>query len=87
MTEERYDLFLLPPEGFPRWAASACSLPEAKQKMGQLAKLPNGERYLVRDFLSGMIVAYAIGGSLPDDPASGGEKRMTGNPDPLDDRP
>ena len=84
--EKRYDLFQLAPGGFPRWVASAYSLPEAKQKMRQLARLPDGERYLVRDFLSGVIVAYAIGGNQSDDPASGVEKGITENSEPLEHR-
>lgn len=56
--EKRYDLFELPPDGFPRWVASATTLPEAKKKMAELPKPPDGGGYFVRDFVSGTVVAY-----------------------------
>jgi hypothetical protein len=56
----RYDLFELPPGGFPQWISSAADLPEAKKKMNDLPHPGPGGQYLVRDFLSGNIVAYTI---------------------------
>lgn len=56
--EKRYDLFELPPGGFPRWLDSAADLSEAKEKMERLPKPAEGGEYLVRDFYSGMVVAY-----------------------------
>lgn len=56
--ERRYDLFELAPYGFPRWLDSASDLSEA---MGNMRELPTpvvGGEYLVRDFYSGMVVAY-----------------------------
>ena len=58
--EKRYDLFKLPPGGFPQWIDSATDLPEAKRKMESLPQPAPGGEYLVRDFLSGMVVAYTI---------------------------
>lgn len=49
--ETRYDVFVLPPDGFPHWVTSAGALPEARKLMGELPRLPSGARYLVRDFL------------------------------------
>jgi hypothetical protein len=56
----RYDLFELPPGGFPQWISSAVDLPEAKQKLNDLPEPAPGGQYLVRDFLSGSVVAYTI---------------------------
>ncbi|HEY6293584.1 MAG TPA: hypothetical protein VI455_18680 [Terriglobia bacterium] len=56
--EKRYDLFELPPGGFPQWIDSASDLPEAKKKMHDLPDPAPGGEYLVRDFYSGMVVAY-----------------------------
>ena len=56
----RYDLFELPPGGFPQWISSAADLPEAKKKMGDLPEPQPGGQYLVRDFFSGAVVAYTI---------------------------
>ena len=66
--EARYDLFELPPSGFPRWIASANDLPEARMKMSQIPKPDVGEEYLVRDFYSGTVVAYTLP-HRPDHPA------------------
>jgi hypothetical protein len=58
--EKRYDLFELPPAGFPLWIDSASDLSEASEKMLALpAPAPGGE-YLVRDFYSGMVVDYTV---------------------------
>lgn len=54
----RYDLFELPPRGFPQWISSAEDLPEAKKKMSELPHPEPGGQYLVRDFFSGTVVAY-----------------------------
>ena len=56
----RYDLFELPPGGFPQWISSAADLPEAKRKMNELPDPAPGGQYLVRDFLSGTVVAYTV---------------------------
>ena len=56
----RYDLFELPPGGFPQWITSAADLPEAKKKMNDLPNPQQGGQYLVRDFFSGNVVAYTI---------------------------
>jgi hypothetical protein len=56
----RYDLFELPPGGFPQWISSAADLPEAKKKMDELPHPEQGGQYLVRDFLSGTVVAYTL---------------------------
>ena len=56
----RYDLFELPPGGFPQWISSADNLPEAKKKMNELPHPGQGGQYLVRDFYSGNVVAYTI---------------------------
>jgi hypothetical protein len=56
--EKRYDLFELPPAGFPEWIDSAGDLSEATQKMQDLPKPAAGGQYLVRDFYSGTVVAY-----------------------------
>ena len=58
--EKRYDLFELPPGGFPRWIDSATDLLEAKKKMDHLPEPAPGGEYLVRDFYSGMVVAYTV---------------------------
>ena len=58
--ENRYDLFELPPGGFPRWLDSASDLPEARKKMTNLPAPEPGGEYLVRDFHSGMVVAYTF---------------------------
>ena len=58
--EKRYDLFELPPAGFPRWIDSANDLLEAKKKMRELPDPAPGGEYLVRDFYSGMVVAYTV---------------------------
>jgi hypothetical protein len=63
--EARYDLFELPPNGFPEWIGSAIDLPEAKGKMNDLPKPAPGGQYLVRDFYSGTVVAYTISLSQP----------------------
>jgi len=63
--EMRYDVFQLPAEGFPRWVTSASTLPEAKEKMGQLSKKLDEGQYLVRDFLSGLVVAYTLSPNGP----------------------
>ena len=59
----RYDLFELPPGGFPQWISSAADLPEAKKKMDELPRPAQGGQYLVRDFFSGSVVAYTISSS------------------------
>jgi hypothetical protein len=56
--EKRYDLFELPPAGFPEWIDSASEFSEATQKMQDLPKPAAGGQYLVRDFYSGTVVAY-----------------------------
>ena len=56
--EARYDLFDLPPGGFPVWIGSAIDLPEAKQKMYDLAKPASRGQYLLRDFYPGTVVAH-----------------------------
>ena len=58
--EARYDLFELPPGGFPEWIGSAMDLPEAKQKMYGLPGPAPGGQYLVRDSSSGTVVAYTV---------------------------
>ncbi|HEY6290013.1 MAG TPA: hypothetical protein VI455_00400 [Terriglobia bacterium] len=58
--EARYDLFELPPGGFPQWIDSAVGLPEAKNKMEGLPQPAPGGQYLVRDFYSGTVVAYTV---------------------------
>jgi len=58
--EERYDLFELPPDTFPKWIGSAGDLPEARRKMEKLPPLAPGSEYLVRDFYSGTVVAYTL---------------------------
>ena len=62
MEEKRYDLFELPPNGFPQWLGSACDVSEAWEKMKRLPPLAAGGEYLVRDFYSGMVVAYTLPG-------------------------
>jgi hypothetical protein len=59
--EARYDLFELPPAGFPQWIGSAIDLPEAKKKMYDLPQPEVGGQYLVRDFYAGTVVAYTVG--------------------------
>jgi hypothetical protein len=56
--EPRYDLFELPPNGFPRWISSAADLNEAKKQLESLPDPGLGGEYLVRDFYSGSVVAY-----------------------------
>ena len=56
--DPRYDLFELPPNGFPRWISSAADLEEAKKPLETLPDPPVGGEYLVRDFYSGSVVAY-----------------------------
>jgi hypothetical protein len=56
--EPRYDLFELPPNGFPRWISSAADLREAKRQLESLPDPGLGGEYLVRDFYSGSVVAY-----------------------------
>jgi len=58
--EARYDLFELPPAGFPQWIGSAIDLPEAKKKMYDLPQPEVGGQYLVRDFYSGTVVTYTV---------------------------
>jgi len=58
--DKRYDLFELPPGGFPQYIDSATDLSEAKKKMQDLPQPAPGGQYLVRDFYSGMVVAYTI---------------------------
>ena len=58
--EARYDLFELPPGGFPEWIGSAIDLPEAKQKMYDLPKPAPGGQYLIRDLYAGSVVAYTV---------------------------
>ena len=58
--DARFDLFELPPRGFPQWISSAADLPEAKKKMSELPNPGQGGQYLVRDFYSGTVVAYTI---------------------------
>jgi hypothetical protein len=57
-SENRYDLFEFLPGRFPEWIDSASDLPEATKKMQDLPKRASGGQYLVRDFYSGMVVAY-----------------------------
>jgi hypothetical protein len=54
----RYDLFDLPPDGFPSWICSAADLKEAKRRLEALPDPVLGEEYLVRDAYSGSVVAY-----------------------------
>lgn len=56
--DPRYDLFELPPDGFPRWISSAVDLKEAKRQLEALPDLDKGGEYLIRDFYSGSVVAY-----------------------------
>ncbi|HEV2380813.1 MAG TPA: hypothetical protein VG206_13600 [Terriglobia bacterium] len=56
--EKRYDLFELPPAGFPEWIDSAGDLSEVTQKMHDPPKPAAGRQYFVRDFYSGTVVAY-----------------------------
>ena len=63
--EARYDLFELPPGGFPEWIGSGIDLPEAKQKMYDLPGPAPGGQYLVRDSYSGTVVAYTVGPKPP----------------------
>jgi hypothetical protein len=58
--EKRYDLFEFPPGAFPRWVGSASDLPEARKKVESLPPPEPGGEYLVRDFYSGMVVAYTV---------------------------
>ena len=58
MDSMRYDLFELPPNDFPRWISSAVDLNEAKRQLEMLPEPKPGGEYLVRDFLSGSVVAY-----------------------------
>ena len=58
MDSTRYDLFELPPNGFPRWVSSAPDLKEAKRQLQALPDPEKGGEYLVRDFYSGTVVAY-----------------------------
>jgi len=58
--EKRYDLFELPPGGFPQWIDSASDLSEAKKKMTDLPEPAPGGEYLVRDFYTGLVVAYTV---------------------------
>jgi len=58
--EKRYDLFAFPPGAFPTWVGSASDLPEARKKVESLPPLEPGGEYLVRDFYSGMVVAYTV---------------------------
>jgi hypothetical protein len=56
--DPRYDVFELPPNGFPRWISSAVDLKEAKRQLEALPEPHVGGEYLVRDFYSGSVVAY-----------------------------
>jgi len=56
--DPRYDLFELPPDGFPRWISSAADLKEARKQLESLPDPQVGGEYLVRDFYSGSVVAY-----------------------------
>ena len=56
--DPRYDVFELPPNGFPRWISSAADLAEAKRQLETLPEPYVGGEYLVRDFYSGSVVAY-----------------------------
>jgi hypothetical protein len=56
--DPRYDLFELPPNGFPRWISSAADIREAKRQLDSLPEPQVGGEYLVRDFYSGSVVAY-----------------------------
>ena len=58
MTNERYDLFELPRSGFPRRISSTRHFSEAKTQLDGLPDPEMGAEYLVRDFLSGLVVAY-----------------------------
>jgi hypothetical protein len=58
MDPSRYDLFELPPNGFPRWVSSAADLKEAKRQLEALPEPEVGAEYLVRDFYSCSVVAY-----------------------------
>jgi hypothetical protein len=58
MDTPRYDLFELPPNGFPRWVSSAAKLTDAKRQLEALPAPELGSEYLVRDFYSGSVVAY-----------------------------
>jgi len=58
MDPTRYDLFELPPNGFPRWICSAADLKEATRQLGALPEPEVGGEYLIRDFYSGSVVAY-----------------------------
>ena len=58
MDSPRYDLFELPPNGFPRWISSAADLKEAKRQLESLPESQLGGEYLVRDFCSRSIAAY-----------------------------
>ena len=56
--DPRYDLFELPPDGFPRWISSAADLKEARKQLESLPDPQVGGEYLVRDPWSGSVVAY-----------------------------
>jgi hypothetical protein len=56
--DPRYDVFELPPNGFPRWVSSAADLTEAKRQLEALPEPHVGGEYLIRDFYSGLVVAY-----------------------------
>jgi hypothetical protein len=58
MDSTRYDLFELPPNGFPQWISSAADLTEAKRQLEVLPDPELGGEYLVRDFYTGSVVAY-----------------------------
>jgi hypothetical protein len=58
MDSTRYDLFELPPNGFPQWISSAADLTEAKRQLEALPEPHVGGEYLIRDFYAGSVVAY-----------------------------
>jgi CheY-like chemotaxis protein len=60
--EKRYDLFEFQPDAFPRWIGSASDLPEARKKVESLPPPAPGGEYLVREFSSGVVVAYTVPG-------------------------
>ena len=60
--EKRYDLFEFRSDAFPRWIGSASDLPEARKKVESLPPPAPGGEYLVREFSSGMVVAYTVPG-------------------------
>jgi len=81
--EKRYDLFELPPGGFPQYIDSASDLPEAQKKMQDLPPPALGGQYLVRDFYSGMVVAYTVsngqGVAIYPEPVKRRRRRRVGN--------